>query len=74
MAEKPKMPTENDRENLKELGQVKMEHQIHLLSVIGKWKGMSVFPPTQRRPSMSIFCLSLPLLRTAIGSKACWCF
>ena len=39
MAEKPKMPTENDRENLKELGQVKMEHQIHLLSVIGEVEG-----------------------------------
>lgn len=39
MEEKPKMPTENDRENLKELGQVKMEHQIQLLSVIGEVEG-----------------------------------
>ena len=36
---KPKGKTENDRENLREFGEVKMEDRIHLISVIGEIEG-----------------------------------
>ena len=37
--EKRKEKTENERENLKEFGEVKMEDRIHLISVIGEIEG-----------------------------------
>ena len=37
--EKNSMKNENARENLREFGEVKMEHRIHLLSVIGEIEG-----------------------------------
>ena len=40
--EKRKEKTENERENLKEFGEVKMEDRIHLISVIGEIRGTRV--------------------------------
>lgn len=75
MAEKENSKSENTEtkknEQIREYGQTKLEHNIHLLSVIGEMKDTNAFPPIQKLQSTSTSFLSLLPLRTAVISRDC---